>query len=226
MFSPKPKILHIDGIAVPIDPDFRIMCEYSEALSEKDGEKACGLAGRFYFAGLPEGVSEAAAAEAMTDFYILGLAPKAKEKRSSVSESCEPCFDFSEDEAYFYPRLMKTMMHTVRLLPIWSRKIQMSLSSCEQMRERFSARALWRLFRQTGRSPSSLFSMMIMLTRRLRMLRRQIPLQAFPQTLRRLIQRLRTARRRRLRRAQALREVHLRGHIGSLISTENMLLLW
>ena len=41
MFSPKPKILHIDGIAVPIDPDFRIMCEYSEALSEKDGEKAC-----------------------------------------------------------------------------------------------------------------------------------------------------------------------------------------
>ena len=102
MFSPKPKILHIDGIAVPIDPDFRIMCEYSEALSEKDGERACGLAGRFYFAGLPEGVSEAAAAEAMTDFYILGLAPKAKEKRSSVSESCEPCFDFSEDEAYFY----------------------------------------------------------------------------------------------------------------------------
>ena len=86
MFSPKPKILHIDGIAVPIDPDFRIMCEYSEALSEKDGEKACGLA----------------AAESMTDFYILGLAPKAKEKRSSVSESCEPCFDFSEDEAYFY----------------------------------------------------------------------------------------------------------------------------
>ena len=62
MFSPKPKILHIDGIAVPIDPDFRIMCEYSEALSEKDGERACGLAGRFYFAGLPEGVSEAAAA--------------------------------------------------------------------------------------------------------------------------------------------------------------------
>ena len=74
MFSPMPKILHIDGIAIPIDPDFRIMCEYSEALSEKDGEKACGLAGRFYFAG----------------------------KRSSVSESCEPCFDFSEDEAYFY----------------------------------------------------------------------------------------------------------------------------
>lgn len=102
MFSPKPKILHIDGIAVPIDPDFRIMCEYSEALSEKDGEKACGLAGRFYFAGLPEGVSEAAAADAMTDFYTSGLAPKAKEKRSSVSESCEPCFDFSEDEAYFY----------------------------------------------------------------------------------------------------------------------------
>ena len=102
MFSPKPKIIIIDGVKTPVDPDFRIMCEYSEALSEKDGEKACGLAGRFYFAGLPEGVSEAAAAEAMTDFYILGLAPKAKEKRSSVSESCEPCFDFSEDEAYFY----------------------------------------------------------------------------------------------------------------------------
>ena len=74
MFSPKPKILHIDGIAVPIDPDFRIMCEYS-----------------------------AAVLRTMTDFYISGLAPKAKDqKHSSVSESCEPCFDFSEDEAYFY----------------------------------------------------------------------------------------------------------------------------
>ncbi len=102
LFCPKPKVISIDSIPVPVDPDFRIMCDYSEAMSDKDADKARALAGRFYFAGLPEGVSEKAAADAMTDFYISGLAPKAKEKRSSVSESCEPCFDFSEDEAYFY----------------------------------------------------------------------------------------------------------------------------
>ena len=119
MFCPKPKTLHINGVSVPIDPDFRIMCGYSAAMSEKNREKACELAGKFYFAGLPEGVTEKAAADAMTDFYISGLAPKAKERKlSSVSESCEPCFDFEEDEAYFYAAFLSEYgidLNTARL---------------------------------------------------------------------------------------------------------------
>nr|DAT78235.1 MAG TPA: hypothetical protein [Caudoviricetes sp.] len=102
LFCPKPKVISIDSIPVPVDPDFRIMCDYSEAMSDKDADKACALAGRFYFAGLPEGVSEKAAADAMTDFYISGLAPGARNKGTSAMGSHEPSFDFSEDEAYFY----------------------------------------------------------------------------------------------------------------------------
>ena len=38
----------------------------------------------------------------MTDFYISGLAPGARNKGTSAMGSHEPSFDFSEDEAYFY----------------------------------------------------------------------------------------------------------------------------
>ena len=101
MFSPKPRILVINGQKTPVDPDFRIMCEYSEAISKNDESGLCGIASRFFFAGLPEGVSEKAAADAMLDFYIAGLAPSGGGK-SSAMDVPEPSFDFEEDEAYFF----------------------------------------------------------------------------------------------------------------------------
>ena len=45
LFCPKPKVISIDSIPVPVDPDFRIMCDYSEAMSDKDADKACALFG-------------------------------------------------------------------------------------------------------------------------------------------------------------------------------------
>ena len=101
MFSPKPRILIIDGQKVPIDPDFRIMCEYSEAVSRNDESGLCGIASSFFFAGLPEGVTEKSAAKAMLDFYVAGLAPGGGGKASAM-ENPEPSFDFEEDEAYFF----------------------------------------------------------------------------------------------------------------------------
>ena len=44
MFSPKPKIIIIDGVKTPVDPDFRIMCEYSEAVSRNDSSGLAGIA--------------------------------------------------------------------------------------------------------------------------------------------------------------------------------------
>ena len=101
MFSQKPRILIINGMKTPIDPDFRIMCEYSEAVSGNDTSGLAGIASRFFFAGLPEGVSEKAAADAMNNFYVAGLAPSSGGKASSMG-SAEPSFDFEEDEAYFF----------------------------------------------------------------------------------------------------------------------------
>ena len=102
MFSPKPRILIINGMKTPIDPDFRIMCEYSEAVARNDPSGLAGIASRFFFTGaLPKGVSEKAAADAMKDFYVAGLAPSGGGK-SSAMESPEPSFDFEEDEAYFF----------------------------------------------------------------------------------------------------------------------------
>ena len=84
MFSPKPKIIIIDGVKTPVDPDFRIMCEYSEAVSRNDSSGLAGIASRFFFAGLPEGVTEKAAAMAMMDFYAAGLAPSGGGKSSAM----------------------------------------------------------------------------------------------------------------------------------------------
>ena len=103
MFSQKPRILIINGVKTPIDPDFRIMCEYSEAVARNDSSGLTGIASRFFFTGaLPEGVSEKAAADAMKDFYVAGLAPSGGGGKSSAMESPEPSFDFEEDEAYFF----------------------------------------------------------------------------------------------------------------------------
>ena len=102
MFSPKPRILIINGMKTPIDPDFRIMCEYSEAVAKNDPSGLAGIASRFFFTGLPDGVSEKAAAYAMNDLYVAGLAPSGGGGKSSAMESPEPSFDFEEDEAYFF----------------------------------------------------------------------------------------------------------------------------
>lgn len=117
MFSPKPKIIIIDGAKTPVDPDFRIMCEYSEAVSRNDSSGLAGIASRFFFAGLPEGVTEKAAAMAMTDFYAAGLAPSGGGK-SSAMEAPEPSFDFEEDEAYFFAAFLSEYsidLNTVKL---------------------------------------------------------------------------------------------------------------
>ena len=117
MFSPKPKIIIIDGVISPVDPDFRIMCEYSEAVSRNDSSGLTDIASRFFFAGLPEGVTEKAAAMAMTDFYAAGLAPSGGGK-SSAMENPEPSFDFEEDEAYFFAAFLSEYgidLNTVKL---------------------------------------------------------------------------------------------------------------
>lgn len=117
MFSPKPKIIIIDGAKTPVDPDFRIMCEYSEAVSRNDSSGLTDIASRFFFAGLPEGVTEKAAAMAMTDFYAAGLAPGGG-KKSSAMENPEPSFDFEEDEAYFFAAFLSEYgidLNTVKL---------------------------------------------------------------------------------------------------------------
>ena len=118
MFSQKPRILIINGVKTPIDPDFRIMCEYSEAVAKNDPSGLTGIASRFFFTGaLPEGVSEKAAADAMKDFYVAGLAPSGGGK-SSAMEAPEPSFDFEEDEAYFFAAFLSEYgidLNTVKL---------------------------------------------------------------------------------------------------------------
>lgn len=103
LFTPKTKIIEIDGVKVPIDPDFRIMCEFGSAQMRDNSDKLPAIAERFYFAGLPEGVDPKAAAAAILDFYCLGLVPKAKNKSNDpITKTPSACFDFEEDEAYFY----------------------------------------------------------------------------------------------------------------------------
>ena len=96
MFSPKPRILIIDGQKVPIDPDFRIMCEYSEAVSRNDESGLCGIASSFFFAGLAPGGGG----------------------KASAMENPEPSFDFEEDEAYFFAAFLSEYgidLNTVKL---------------------------------------------------------------------------------------------------------------
>lgn len=104
LFKPFENTLDIDGIAVPIDPDFRIMCSYGTAVRSGDKKELCKCAKLFFFAGLPEGVTPEKAAEAMLDFYAKGLGndiPKGKNKDKKPSKKSPPVFDFSEDERYF-----------------------------------------------------------------------------------------------------------------------------
>ena len=105
MFLPRSKVIAIDGAKVPIDPDFRIMCQYSAAVLRRNAESLAGITAGFFFAGLPEGVSPADAARAMDDFYAEGLAA-AKSNDTINCKTPTPCFDFEEDEGYFYASFM------------------------------------------------------------------------------------------------------------------------
>lgn len=105
MFAPNSKILTVNGVKIPIDPDFRIMCEYSAAVLRRRTEGLTDIVSRFYFAGLPEGIGAAEAAEAMDEFYVRGLSA-AKDNSTIGSKTPVPCFDFEEDEGYFYAAFM------------------------------------------------------------------------------------------------------------------------
>ncbi len=105
MFTPNSKILTVNGVKIPIDPDFRIMCEYSAAVLRRCAEGLTDIVSRFYFAGLPEGIGAAEAAEAMDEFYVRGLSA-AKDNSTIGSKTPVPCFDFAEDEGYFYAAFM------------------------------------------------------------------------------------------------------------------------
>lgn len=105
MFAPNSNILTVNGVKIPINPDFRIMCEYSAAVLRRHTEGLTDIVSRFYFAGLPEGIGAAEAAEAMDEFYVRGLSA-AKDNSTIGSKTPVPCFDFAEDERYFYAAFM------------------------------------------------------------------------------------------------------------------------
>lgn len=109
MFTKHPCIIETDGVKIPVDPDFRIMCRYSAAVLRGDKEAIAKAAEAFYFAGLPDEISPERAAKEMQDFYISGLAPGKREekeekndKENADKQPVNPCFDFEEDEGYFY----------------------------------------------------------------------------------------------------------------------------
>lgn len=116
LFTPFEHVISVNGTAVPIDPDFRIMCRYSAALGSKNTEELCECARLFFFAGLPEGVSPEDGAKAMAEFYAKGFGCENEEEKSDDEKKREnmsakptvkkspkkpPVFDFAEDERYF-----------------------------------------------------------------------------------------------------------------------------
>ena len=50
MFDRNKKLIIVKGVKIPIDPDFRLMCEYSSAVSRSDKRALRDIAGRFFFA--------------------------------------------------------------------------------------------------------------------------------------------------------------------------------
>lgn len=126
IFTEKPKTLEVGGTKVPVDTDFRIMCEYSQAIASKNADELTEIALRFFYAGVPDGVSGADMVAAMNDFYISGFVPdeneRAQSRRRAEAEAAVqadeslteeqkallkkknsvPVFDFAVDEAYFF----------------------------------------------------------------------------------------------------------------------------
>jgi hypothetical protein len=96
MFGEKPRTIEINGIRCPVDPDFRLMCELSA-----DGADRAEILSRFFFAGLPEGVTTEGAFDGAMKFYREGLTGGDGEE-SGENGSSLPCFDFGEDEGYFF----------------------------------------------------------------------------------------------------------------------------
>lgn len=106
MFEPKGKVIGINGISVPVNPDFRIMCDFGAARLRGDVMAMQNAAKRFFFADIPPDITPSAAVEGMAEFYCSGMmcGKKAKGTGSSLSV---PSFDFEEDEAYFYAAFLE-----------------------------------------------------------------------------------------------------------------------
>ena len=104
MFNEKPRTLEVCETGVPIDTDFRIMCEFAEAVRSKDSDKLAETAQKFYYAGLPENAGTDDAAKGMSRFYGTGIDPKGAEKgaENGAEKDKAPVFDFEQDEVYFY----------------------------------------------------------------------------------------------------------------------------
>lgn len=106
LFTPFEDVIDIDGCAVPIDPNFRIMCRYGTAVRRWDKKELCRCAELFFFAGLPEGVNPRNAAKAISRFYAKGLGSDIseddnKDEKKTATKIRPPVFDFLEDEGYF-----------------------------------------------------------------------------------------------------------------------------
>lgn len=109
MFTSRKNVTEADGVKIPVDGDFRIMCRYSAAILRGDKKAAAECAKEFFFSGLPEGISGEKAAEIMQDFYVRGLSPgvenrddKKESETEKISRTVQPSFDFEEDEGYFF----------------------------------------------------------------------------------------------------------------------------
>lgn len=100
MFAPEPDTVTIHGEEIRIDPDFRIMCDFSAVVGSQDADALGMTAQRFFCEGVPAAADGREIADAMADFYVRGLVPKGAGS-SSESRKSAPVFDFAEDECYF-----------------------------------------------------------------------------------------------------------------------------
>ncbi|UKI16743.1 MAG: hypothetical protein L6V87_02335 [Ruminococcus sp.] len=63
------KYCTLTALPFPLTPISALCANTPRLCPKRTVKRLVGLRGGFYFAGLPEGISEAAAAEAMTDFF-------------------------------------------------------------------------------------------------------------------------------------------------------------
>lgn len=104
MFEARGKVIEINGISVPVNPDFRIMCRFGAGKQRGDAEMMKKAAEEFYFAGFPEGITPEMATEGMVDFYCTGMQCS---RQKYTDKSPIPTFDFEEDETYFYAAFLE-----------------------------------------------------------------------------------------------------------------------
>lgn len=96
MFKKRPNTTQVGSERLPIDPDFRIMCDFNSALKHRDKDELANVITRFYPMGLGE-CSVEDALDAIEKFYADGT-----QSGGESGGSSEPVFDFEKDEGYFY----------------------------------------------------------------------------------------------------------------------------